>query len=132
MVQTKASGNAGEMQAQILAVLEPEVERLKQFYHYSQTCVEKFVSYIQYFLKERPSELAQWNMVKLLDTLTFMDVIKNMKSSLNNDFSLYKRTVGVVKKDTADPMMDQKIGLFLADQNAITRKLYATLSVIDG
>lgn len=77
---------------------------------------------------------------KLLDCFIVLDSLKNMKTSLNNDFSMYKRTLTNLQKsglhtaissleqnsdETAD---NQRLYTFLANHDYISKKLKEDLT----
>jgi len=94
---------------------------------------EKFCEYVKQFIysKRRPSEGFMWGLVRILDLLALLDVLKNMKASFSNDFSAYKRALGFSKKRSANDAEQQtqnhQLYLFLANQSSITSQLKADL-----
>lgn len=114
----------------ILKVVEPEIKKLKDFMHFQNKATLKFVEYITKIDKEKrkPSESFVWLMVQILDMLALLDVLKNMKASLNNDYSFYKRASGMAKKMSAQTDITQakeqhELAMFLAKQHSITTEL---------
>jgi len=111
-------------------VLEPEIKKLKDFMVYQKETNEKFCEYIKQFIygKRKPSEVFMWGLVRILDLLALLDVLKNMKASFNNDFSAYKRALGFSKKknaanDAEQQTQNHQLYLFLANQSSITTQV---------
>jgi len=89
-------------------VLEPEIQKLKKFMYFQRDTVKFFCDQVRKWaaflalpeskckdLKDKDkiiwSETMIWYMIRLLDLLSLLDALKNMKACLNNDFSFYKR-----------------------------------------
>ncbi len=87
--------------------------------------------------------------IRMLDLFALLDALKNMKASLNNDFSLYKRyffhivgklvslievnrVLGFIRKNEDQTQDNNILYLFLANQNSITTNLKTELQQIDS
>ena len=117
----------------ILDTLEPEVRKLKEFLDYHRNAIGKFISYVTMFAntkeKRRPSDTMVWNLCRMVDMLALLDVLKNMKASMTNDFTFFKRqktksqrSDGIDIKELAD------LGVFLAGQDSIMLSLQSDLA----
>ncbi|KAL5113064.1 hypothetical protein TcWFU_010192 [Taenia crassiceps] len=77
---------------------------------------------------------------KMLKMFALLDEMKNMKASMKNDFSHYKRASQFMQSGGSDNSADgqmtvnemQKVSMFLATQKIIRDKLKDCLSQIDG
>ncbi|VDD81090.1 unnamed protein product [Mesocestoides corti] len=77
---------------------------------------------------------------KMLKMFALLDEMKNMKASMKNDFSHYKRASQFMQNGGSDCSSDsqmtvnemQKVSMFLATQKIIRDKLKDNLSQIDG
>lgn len=128
--------NRNQIYEGTIDILEPEIKKLKDFMVFQRETNEKFCEYIKQFIygKKKPSEVFMWQLVRMLDLLALLDVLKNMKASFNNDFSAYKRALGFSKKKPTSQVDQDKatqenhqLHLFLANQNSITTQLKADL-----
>lgn len=122
----------------MLKVLEPEVTKLKDFMRFQEETRNKFIDYLEKIHKEKikPSESFIWQMAKILDMLALLDDLKNMKPSLNNDYSFYKRVSGMAKKTDNQTNQEKaaeqhQLAMFLAKQNSISKDLKDALNQRD-
>ena len=85
----------GEVHVKTVEVLRPEIQKVKELMRYSDASLAlvcdclKQISALMNDL--RPSEDFLMSFAKVLDMFLIIDALKNMKTSLNNDFSMYKR-----------------------------------------
>lgn len=133
-VRTPEQENRNEIYQSTVAVLEPEVKKMKELLYFQQEIID-FVADVVDELgkKEMMSETMLWYLVRIFDLLCMLDFLKNTKSSLNNDFSAYKRAAGFLRKNqgSAQDETSQEnstLYIFLANPNSITIKLCETLT----
>ncbi len=114
-----------------LRVLAPEIEKLKRLMTFTQKAVALFArqagAVAAAVLPPTPWLLGK--MADVLDTLSLLDTLKNMKACLNNDFSFYKRAFGFLKRNLApdEEAFNQMLHLFLANPSSISTSLKAEL-----
>ena len=117
----------------ILVVLEPEVRKLKEFLDYHRVALGKFTQYVSMYAntkeKRRPSDSMVWNLCRMVDMLALLDVLKNMKASMTNDFTFFKRQkTKSQRSDGVDIKELGDLGVFLAGQDSIMLSLQAELA----
>eukprot|EP00051_Salpingoeca_urceolata_P004991 m.69469 g.69469 ORF g.69469 m.69469 type:complete len:1254 (+) comp13989_c0_seq2:242-4003(+) len=138
-VKSNEQPNRAEIYQKTVEVLGPEVEKLKQFYHFQNSAIDRFVAEIKKLahpekLKGFISQATKVTLGKLINMFAVLDALKNMKACLNNDFSFYKRAFGFLNKGNADPASvteEREIAFFLATQDSITTKLLSSLEQIE-
>lgn len=71
---------------------------------------------------------------KLINMFAVLDELKNMKSSVKNDYSTYRRAAQFLKvmSDSKALQESQNLSMFLATQNRIRTTLKENLQQIDG
>lgn len=136
-VQNQDDPNKQQIYENQLRVLSPEIEKLKKLMQFQQKAVQIFVKHATIAaagtsLPPTPTLLGK--MVEVLDMLSLLDTLKNMKACLNNDFSFYKRAFGFLKRNLApdEEAFNQMLHLFLANQSSISNALKTDLHKING
>uniref|UniRef100_A0A8C9P712 Cytoplasmic FMR1-interacting protein n=1 Tax=Spermophilus dauricus TaxID=99837 RepID=A0A8C9P712_SPEDA len=84
--------------------------------------------------KDSVSEAYLITLGKFINMFAVLDELKNMKCSVKNDHSAYKRAAQFLRK-MADPQSiqeSQNLSMFLANHNKITQSLQQQLEVISG
>ncbi|KAF3838074.1 hypothetical protein F7725_009842 [Dissostichus mawsoni] len=84
--------------------------------------------------KDFVSEAYLLTLGKFINMFAVLDELKNMKCSVKNDHSAYKRAAQFLRK-MADPQSiqeSQNLSMFLANHNRITQCLHQQLEVIPG
>ena len=101
-VRDEKQENRNQIYEATVAVLDGEVKKLKDFMYFHRSCIKFFGETVKRLSKkEEISELLKWYLIQLLDLLQSLDTLKNMKASLNNDFSAFKRASGFLRKGSA-------------------------------
>jgi cytoplasmic FMR1 interacting protein len=76
-------------------LLKPEIQKmksLKQFCDQVVRLVSDILSQLGLLLNNMvPSDIFLFSLIKTLDKIVVIDALKDMKTSLNNDFSMFKR-----------------------------------------
>lgn len=152
-VKSEEQGNKNEQYQATFNVLEPQITKLKNLAAFSNECINFVAAEFQRLLGEEadagakkkkkkdrtlsvPDSLVR-QFVLLLDLLSKMDALKNMKGC-NNDLSFYKRAYAFLRKNLeaaggADQAIDnQEMYMFLASQNVIVNTLKMQLTAVDG
>eukprot|EP01113_Clastostelium_recurvatum_P001498 TRINITY_DN1060_c0_g1_i3.p1 TRINITY_DN1060_c0_g1~~TRINITY_DN1060_c0_g1_i3.p1 ORF type:complete len:1328 (-),score=521.15 TRINITY_DN1060_c0_g1_i3:101-4084(-) len=145
-VKTADQANKTEIYEGSYAVLEPEVKKLKDFMYFQRDAIKLFCDQIKKLTvikkqkdKEKEkmiiSESLVWYLIRLLDLFALLDALKNMKACLNNDFSFYRRALGILRGRSvgADDQTQENntLYLFLANQNSITTNLKTDLQNVE-
>ncbi|XP_049848637.1 protein pirA-like [Schistocerca gregaria] len=113
----------------VLELMEPEVRRFREFMEFQRRSVDLFVGVVKEFagkLKELPpSDELSLCMIRLVDLLMLLDALKNIKASMNNDYSYYKRVSGALSRgpevEGEESRVESKneLGFFLATRHSI-------------
>jgi len=116
-------------------VLNPEIEKLRQFQIFQRDAVKLFSEHVRRMagaVQQVYSESFVHCLVRLLDLMAILDALKNMKACLNNDFSFYKRAFSSLFKNqsTEQSQDNHTLYLFLAHQNSITTSLKTDVQAI--
>src|SRR3989338_2987375 len=88
-VKTSDDPNKDEIYRRTFEILDPEINKLKNFCAFQNRTVSMFKEIVSKCINERKrvlSEQFMLHMIKILDLFAILDELKNMKASLNNDF----------------------------------------------
>ncbi|KAI3646786.1 hypothetical protein MP228_009714 [Amoeboaphelidium protococcarum] len=93
----------------------------------SASAIQKIVAEGREFKEAAPSSDFMTAMAQMLDLVMVIDLLKNSKASLNNDFSIYKRTQSNLKNLTGEmedeTMENHLLHAFLGSQNVFSQRL---------
>lgn len=98
-VQSNDQANRLEIYEKTIEVLQPEVDKMKKFMAFRDAAIAGVTSMFGELVPEMrdrdffPSVDYLETCAKLLDMFVVMDAMKNIKGSMNNDFSMYRRYV---------------------------------------
>lgn len=109
-----------------IAVLEPEIEKLRQALRVFKEATE-FVSNVfnqHDFTKAevRISDIYLRKIMKILDVLVLLDRIKSAKPSLEKDFDLYRHFLDTSKTGDSNSAENRELHLFLGPVHSIIQK----------
>jgi len=97
-VQQSDQANRNEIYEKTYEVLRPEVKKMKDLMAFCdqsvQLCrrvLEALHSDQRKLLKTEPSEEYLLTLARILNLFLVIDALKNMKTSMTNDFAIYKR-----------------------------------------
>jgi cytoplasmic FMR1 interacting protein len=96
MVKSNDQPNRAEINESIMKVLEPEMRKLYDFMFFTNNAVARFCDEVKRLChpekrKDFVSEAYLLILGKFLNMFAVLDELKNMKASIKNDFSTYKR-----------------------------------------
>uniref|UniRef100_A0A452INS9 Cytoplasmic FMR1-interacting protein n=1 Tax=Gopherus agassizii TaxID=38772 RepID=A0A452INS9_9SAUR len=139
MVKCNEQPNRVEIYEKTVEVLEPEVTKLMNFMYFQRNAIERFCGEVKRLChaerrKDFVSEAYLITLGKFINMFAVLDELKNMKCSVKNDHSAYKRAAQFLRK-MADPQSiqeSQNLSMFLANHNKITQSLQQQLEVISG
>jgi len=138
-VKSNEQANRLDIYENTVQVLEPEVHKLMSFMHFQKKAVERFVSEVkrlshQERRKDFVSEAYLLTLGKFINMFAVLDALKNMKSSVKNDYSAYRRAAQFLKKmsDSQSLQESQNLSMFLANHDKITTSLKMALTGING
>ncbi|XP_055332237.1 cytoplasmic FMR1-interacting protein-like [Paramacrobiotus metropolitanus] len=129
----------GEIYEKTVEVLQPEVTKLLSLMYFQQTAIERFCGEVKRLChaekrKDFVSEAYLLTLGKLINMFAVLDELKNMKSSVKNDYSTYRRAAQFLKvmQDSQALQESQNLSMFLATQNRIRLSLKENLEKIEG
>jgi len=129
--------NRVEIYEKTVQVLAPEVNKLLNFMYFQRKAIERFSAEMkrlshQEKRKDFVSEAYLLTLGKFINMFAILDELKNMKSSVKNDYSSYRRAAQFLKVMTDQQALQesQNLSMFLATQNKIRDSLKETLEKI--
>uniref|UniRef100_A0A915AC39 Cytoplasmic FMR1-interacting protein n=1 Tax=Parascaris univalens TaxID=6257 RepID=A0A915AC39_PARUN len=139
MAKSNDQPNRVEINEKVVEVLNPEVEKLHRFMHFTNRAISRFCDEVKRLChpekrKDFVSEAYLLTLGKTLNMFAVLDELKNMKASIKNDFSTFRRSAQFlqVMSDTQTIHEMQNLSMFLATQNKIKDTLKSELQAIDG
>ncbi|XP_046394058.1 cytoplasmic FMR1-interacting protein isoform X2 [Ischnura elegans] len=118
--------NRVEIYEKTVEVLAPEVNKLLNFMYFQRKAVERFSAEVKRLChqekrKDFVSEAYLLTLGKFINMFAVLDELKNMKSSVKNDYSTYRRAAQFLKvmADSQTLQESQNLSMFLATQNKI-------------
>ncbi|XP_067662939.1 cytoplasmic FMR1-interacting protein-like [Haliotis asinina] len=138
-VKSNDQQNRTQIYQKIVEVLEPQVSRLTDFMHFQKRAIERFSDEVRRLChKEKKndfvSEAYLLTLGKFINMFAELDELKNMKASVKNDYSAYRRAAQFLKV-MADPNVlqeSQNLSINLATQNKIRSTVKENLAQIPG
>jgi cytoplasmic FMR1 interacting protein len=142
-VSSNEQANRKEMYEAQMKVLDPEAQKLKDFYAFQERAIKSFTDEIRTLanparVKDFISQTTKLTLGRLVNMFMVLDALKNMKACLSNDFAFWKRADGFLNSGSGaalNPdaiMQSQKLGVFLATQNSVTDALIMSLRGIEN
>lgn len=141
MSSNEATNRKEQYEAQ-MKVLDPEAQKLKDFYNFQEKAITAFTEEIKLLanpnrLKDFISQTTKLTLGRLVNMFMVLDALKNMKACLSNDFAFWKRADQFLNtgKKTVNPeeiVQSQQLGVFLATQNSVTNALASSLRKIEN
>ncbi|XP_039954773.1 cytoplasmic FMR1-interacting protein [Bactrocera neohumeralis] len=131
--------NRVEIYEKTVEVLAPEVNKLLNFMYFQRKAIEAFSGEVKRLChtekrKDFVSEAYLLTLGKFINMFAVLDELKNMKSSVKNDYSTYRRAAQFLKvmSDSHTLQESQNLSMFLATQNKIRDTVKDTLEKIIG
>uniref|UniRef100_A0A8C2PWL9 Cytoplasmic FMR1-interacting protein n=1 Tax=Cyprinus carpio TaxID=7962 RepID=A0A8C2PWL9_CYPCA len=138
-VKCNEQPNRVEIYEKTVEVLEPEVTKLMNFMYFQRTAIDRFCGEVRRLChaerrKDFVSEAYLLTLGKFINMFAVLDELKNMKCSVKNDHSAYKRAAQFLRKmsEPSSIQESQNLSMFLANHNKITQSLQQQLEVING
>ncbi|KAK4014619.1 cytoplasmic FMR1-interacting protein isoform X1 [Daphnia magna] len=129
--------NRVEIYEKTVQVLAPEVNKLLNFMYFQRKAIERFSAEVKRLShaekrKDFVSEAYLLTLGKFINMFAVLDELKNMKSSVKNDYSAYRRAAQFLKVMTDQQALQesQNLSMFLATQNKIRDSLKEALEKI--
>lgn len=115
-----------------LAVLEPEIEKLRQALKYAKEATDylSLLFSLHDFAKAemRLSDIFLRKAIKILDALVQLDKIKSSKPSLEKDFELYRHYLDTSRSGDSNSSDNRELHLFLGPVHSILQKFKIEMS----
>ncbi len=132
--------NKDILNRRIFEILRPEIGRMLQLMVLRDKLVALFQECLTAIIpdiKDRdlfPSEEFLLTFAQYLDLFVSLDIMKNMKGSMNNDLSMYKRAGIQFMKEQSEQeqMLLPKLGFFLATQDQFTLDIKKALTTMNS
>ncbi|XP_063236550.1 cytoplasmic FMR1-interacting protein [Bacillus rossius redtenbacheri] len=131
--------NRVEIYEKTVEVLAPEVHKLLDFMYFQRKAIERFCGEVKRLChqekrKDFVSEAYLLTLGKFINMFAVLDELKNMKSSVKNDYSTYRRAAQFLKvmADSQTLQESQNLSMFLATQNKIRDTVKENLEKIPG
>ncbi|EEB13869.1 conserved hypothetical protein [Pediculus humanus corporis] len=131
--------NRAEIYEKTVEVLAPEVNKLLNFMYFQRKAIERFSAEVKRLChqekrKDFVSEAYLLTLGKFINMFAVLDELKNMKSSVKNDYSTYRRAAQFLKvmADSQTLQESQNLSMFLATQNKIRDTVKENLEKISG
>ncbi|XP_026290663.2 cytoplasmic FMR1-interacting protein-like [Frankliniella occidentalis] len=131
--------NRVEIYEKTVEVLAPEVNKLLNFMYFQSKAIERFTSEVKRLChtekrKDFISEAYMLTLGKFINMFAVLDELKNMKSSVKNDYSTYRRAAQFLKvmADSQTLQESQNLSMFLATQNKIRDAVKENLERVAG
>ncbi|KAJ8027992.1 Cytoplasmic FMR1-interacting protein 2 [Holothuria leucospilota] len=137
-IKSNAQPNRVEIYQKFVEVMEPEVAKLVNFMYFQQRAIDIFCRDIKRLChserrKDFVSEAYLLTLGKLINMFAVLDALKNIKSSIRNDYAAYRRAAQFLRV-MADPQTlkeSQEVVMFLANNDQITNTLKANVVKIE-
>jgi len=91
--------NKAVLYAKNFKVLEPQVNKMRKVFDFYNTIVSTLLEFFQKYVNEQIPKGDMADIINLLDAGLLVDSLKTWQAGLNNDFSMYRRSISYVKKD---------------------------------
>eukprot|EP00842_Homolaphlyctis_polyrhiza_P002559 jgi/Hompol1/3303/HPOL_006459-RA len=138
-VQAHNQDNKEYLYRRTYEVLRPEIGRMIQLMTFRDKFIGVFTDSLTSIIpdiRDRdffPSEAFLLAFAGILDMCVSLDTMKNMKGSMNNDLSMYKRAISNFPKEQAESelMLLPKLAFFIAQQDQFAldvKKAISTMS----
>ncbi|KAG5852723.1 hypothetical protein ANANG_G00065610 [Anguilla anguilla] len=132
-VKCNEQPNRVEIYEKTVEVLEPEVTKLMNFMYFQRTAIDRFCGEVRRLChaerrKDFVSEAYLLTLGKFINMFAVLDELKNMKCSVKNDHSAYKRAAQFLRKMSEPQSIQesQNLSMFLANHNKITQHTLLT------
>lgn len=118
-------------------IMEPHINKLMHFMFFQRRAIDTFCTEVKRLShKEKRNDLLSeaylLTLGKFLNMFAELDELKNVKSSVCNDFSAYKRAAQCLKTQSMDLTESQKLSMNLATKNYMRDTLRDQLSKVPG
>ncbi|PAA91196.1 hypothetical protein BOX15_Mlig033928g1, partial [Macrostomum lignano] len=138
-IRSNEQSNKNEIHEKTIEVLQQYANRLMSFMLFHNKAIGRFCEDVKRLClntkrQEFVSEAYLLTLGKMLNMFAVLDELKNMKASMKNDYSHYKRAAQFLRRMTDPAVLHdaQTLTMFLAEQNKIRKTLKDELQKIEG
>uniref|UniRef100_A0A1I7WN18 CYRIA-B_Rac1-bd domain-containing protein n=1 Tax=Heterorhabditis bacteriophora TaxID=37862 RepID=A0A1I7WN18_HETBA len=135
--------NRVEINMKVVEVLKPEVDKLHSFMHFTNNAIIRFCEEVRRLChlekrKDFVSEAYLLTLGRFINMFAVLDELKNMKASIKNDFSTFRRYIDGYEELLADVvnicahMFEQQLYLNPSERHMFVKVLAFSLFLIDG
>ncbi|CAO4374658.1 unnamed protein product [Caenorhabditis nigoni] len=139
MAKSNDQPNRTEINEMVVNVLKPEVNKLNSFMRFTLHAIQRFCEEVRRLChsekrKDFVSEAYLLTLGRFINMFAVLDELKNMKASIKNDFSTFRRASQFLQtmSDTQAIHDMQNLSMFLATQNKIKDDLKLQMKTIEG
>uniref|UniRef100_A0A915HY75 Glycine--tRNA ligase n=1 Tax=Romanomermis culicivorax TaxID=13658 RepID=A0A915HY75_ROMCU len=139
MPKSNEQPNRVEIYEKTVEVLKPEVQKLLDMMYFHKKAIHKFCEEVKRLChiearKDFISEAYLLTLGRMLNMFAILDELKNMKASIKNDYSTFRRAAQFlqVMPDSQSLAESQELSMFLATQNRIRESLRDQLMTIES
>ncbi|CAL2041016.1 unnamed protein product [Caenorhabditis brenneri] len=139
MAKSNDQPNRTEINEMVVEVLKPEVAKLNSFMRFTLAAIQRFCEEVRRLChqekrKDFVSEAYLLTLGRFINMFAVLDELKNMKASIKNDFSTFRRASQFLQtmSDTQAIHDMQNLSMFLATQNKIKDDLKLQMKTIEG
>ncbi|CAB3409696.1 unnamed protein product [Caenorhabditis bovis] len=139
MAKSNDQPNRTEINEMVVEVLKPEVNKLSCFMRFTLSAIQRFCEEVRRLCHQEKrrdfvSESYLLTLGRFINMFAVLDELKNMKASIKNDFSTYRRASQFLQtmSDTQAIHDMQNLSMFLATQNKIKDDLKLQMKTIEG
>lgn len=137
---TPTAAGKDELYYKTYELLRPEIIKMKRLMKYCDELAALVCEVITGVLPDHRENFASadflFTLAKTLNHVVVMDALKNMKASLNNDFSMYKRALSNLTKSAHnlpdETVENHQLYLFLGNHDRFAAKLKEELANVKG
>ncbi|KAK7103491.1 cytoplasmic FMR1-interacting protein 1 homolog [Littorina saxatilis] len=138
-VHSNEQQNRLQIYQTIVEIMEPQINKLMQFMFFQRRAIDTFCGEVKRLChKEKRNDLVSeaylLTLGKFINMFAELDELKNVKSSVCNDYSAYKRAAQCLKStmDMESLKESQNLSMNLATKNSIRDTLRGNLAAIPG
>ncbi|KAH6563780.1 hypothetical protein BASA62_008306 [Batrachochytrium salamandrivorans] len=139
-VQAHDQGSKEHLYRRTYEILRPEIGRMIQLMTFRDKFIAVFTDTLASIIpdiRDReffPSEAYLLMIANVLDLVVSLDSMKNMKGSMNNDLSMYKRAMSNFPKEQSESelMILPKLVFFVAQQDQFANDIKKALSTMSS
>jgi cytoplasmic FMR1 interacting protein len=121
-----------------LEILTPEIKKSKDLMKFCNICSQTLYNMLKDLINEYKDGFASQEFLsclsEFLNLVLVIDTLKNAKSSLNNDFSMYKRMQSHAKipGTEEETIENSALYMFLGKQNVFASTIKEKLATLNG